>query len=122
MNLLKKLSLIFIKIIPFVLGFIFLSQMILSYFLVPNYILDTITISGQIITIIGILILSKTFKFCIYHRILLYWIILCLIFYIITFYVDMDILWIVTIFSILLYIMLITILIIYIYLRRTRWK
>lgn len=81
--MLKKVTLTFVKFIPFVLiGLIFLKYVLLciffsmedEWFIGDAWYIDT---AITIILIVGFIILSHTFKFCVYHRLPLY----CLIGY-----------------------------------------
>lgn len=73
--MLKKFSLIFIKFIPFLLVLNVLTRIILEHYLTTIVITYTSLICEKILIIIGLIILSYTFKFCVYHQILLYYIV-----------------------------------------------
>lgn len=70
---LYKVELYSIKIIPFIIMFCYVLNSILSYFEINNIILSTIG-GLSILTWIFLYISSFVFKFCIYHRIPLYYI------------------------------------------------
>lgn len=70
---LYKLELLFLKIIPFIEGLIYLTNTVLSYFYIDLPILSFIG-GLSFLPLIFILISSFVFKFCIYHRLPIYYI------------------------------------------------
>lgn len=80
--MLKKCSLLFIKYSSILIGINVLLQLILPYFTYSYYITDIIDKCTTIIITLGFVLLSFTFKFCIYHRLLLYCGIICHILFI----------------------------------------
>lgn len=72
---LYKMELLFIKVIPFIIMCCYIANSILSYFNIDAFILSMI--SGlSILTWMFLYISSFVFKFCIYHRLPLYYILL----------------------------------------------
>jgi hypothetical protein len=80
--MLKKLSLIFIKFSPFIIVSILL-KLFLLFITTNSQLIEVVDIVSKIILVIGLIILSFTFKFCLYHRLLLYCTLLCYILYLI---------------------------------------
>lgn len=72
---LYKLELVIIKFIPYIISIIYIVNNILSYFGIDLFILSLIG-GTSILTIIFLLVSSFVFKFCIYHRIPIYYIII----------------------------------------------
>ena len=70
--MLKKLSLIFIKISSSILALDLFLKLILIYFPIDLLYIDVIDIIMNIILCIGFIILSNTFNYCGYHRSLFY--------------------------------------------------
>ena len=70
--MLKKSILLFIRVIPFILAINVLLQILSSFFVINVYLIELIKISSNIIIVCGVLLLSRLFSFCIYHRLLLY--------------------------------------------------
>lgn len=70
--MLRKISLLYIKLLPIILAFYIGIQNITTYVLIDYNILRIIDYICIIIILIGSILLSFTFKFCIYHRLLLY--------------------------------------------------
>lgn len=68
----KKLSLLFIKISSSILAIDVFLKLLTSYYLINQQLINIIDISSKIILTIGFIILSHVFKYCSYHRILLY--------------------------------------------------
>ena len=89
-KLLYKVTVIVLKILPILLAFITLLNSILSYFNVDLVILNYIG-GVSLITILFIYIASYTFKFCEYHRIFLYYIVVTWIINIIDLYIEIPI-------------------------------
>ena len=87
---LYKLELIFIKILPLGIALCYLLNTVLSYFGVDAVILSYIG-GMSILPTAFILISSFVFKFCIYHRLPIYYIIVSDIFNYIDFYIGIPI-------------------------------
>lgn len=87
---LYKLELIFIKILPLGIALCYLLNTILSYFNIDAVILSYIG-GMSILPTAFILISSFVFKFCIYHRLPIYYIIVSDIFNYIDFYIGIPI-------------------------------
>lgn len=75
-KLLYKIELILIKYIPYIISVIYFLNTILSYFNIDVYFLSHLG-GMSILTFIFLYISSFVFKFCIYHRLPLYYILLC---------------------------------------------
>lgn len=71
---LYKLEILFLKIIPMVLAGCFLANTILSYFGIETEVLSYIAGIG-ILPLLFIYLSSFVFKFCVYHRMFIYYII-----------------------------------------------
>lgn len=87
---LYKLELIFIKILPLEIALCYLLNTVLSYFGIDAVILSYIG-GMSILPTAFILISSFVFKFCIYHRLPIYYIIVSDIFNYIDFYIGIPI-------------------------------
>ena len=70
--MLKKLSLLYIKIVPIVLVINILLQTVSNYLFINYNVIKIIEYNNNIIILIGIILLSIVFRFCIYHRIFIY--------------------------------------------------
>lgn len=70
--MLKKLSLIFIKISSSILALDLFLKLVLIYFPIDLFWIKVIDIVTKMILCIGFVILSFVFKYCTYHRSLLY--------------------------------------------------
>lgn len=70
--MLKKLSLLYIKIVPIVLVINILLQIVSNYLFINYNVIKIIEYSSDMIILIGIILLSIVFRFCIYHRIFIY--------------------------------------------------
>lgn len=75
--MLKKLSLIFICFAPFLLALNILFKILLRYYTISTVIISCVDLVTVMVVLIGLIVLSLTFKFCIYHRILLYCVLVC---------------------------------------------
>lgn len=73
----KKLSLIFIRFAPFLLALNILFKILLRYYTISTVIISCVDLVTVMVVLIGLIVLSLTFKFCIYHRILLYCVLVC---------------------------------------------
>lgn len=70
--MLRKISLLYIKLLPIILTFYIGIQSITTWVLIDYSILKIVDYICITIILIGSILLSFTFKFCIYHRLLLY--------------------------------------------------
>ena len=70
---LYKLEILFLKIIPMVLAGCFIANTILSYFGIETEVLSYIAGIG-ILPLLFIYLSSFVFKFCVYHRMFIYYI------------------------------------------------
>lgn len=75
--MLKKLSLIFIRFAPFLLALNILFKILLRYYTISTVIISCVDLVTVMVVLIGLIVLSLTFKLCIYHRILLYCVLVC---------------------------------------------
>lgn len=75
--MLKKLSLIFIRFTPLLLALNVLFKIAFYYYTISPIVIDCVDVATSIVILVGFIILSFTFKFCIYHRILLYCVLIC---------------------------------------------
>lgn len=71
-NIIRKLCIIFIKFIPILFMIDIITKYIIVYFLFSWKYLLYINIMFNIFIILSLILLSITFKFCIYHRLILY--------------------------------------------------
>lgn len=74
-KVLYKICLIMIKAIPMCIAFVYLLNTLLSYFDIDLPILSTIG-GTSILTLLLLYVLSITFKFCLYHRMFLHYILI----------------------------------------------
>lgn len=120
--MLKKLSLIFIKISSSILALDLFLKLMLIYFPINLLWIEVIDTISKMILSIGFVILSYTFKYCDYHRSLFYVVITGNILYLLYLFITIDM----TILIYLIYFILITIIvifiIIYVYLKNGRNK
>ena len=79
--MLKKLSILFIKFIPILFALNLLVQHLLHYDLLSVKTVNSIDIFINMIILINFFILSLLFKFCLYHRIFIYCVIICYLLY-----------------------------------------
>lgn len=75
--MLRKLSIIFIRLAPVLLAIKILILLLAEYFVVSSLLIG-------LVSSIGLLILSLTFKFCIYHRLIIYYVFVSYISYIVS--------------------------------------
>ncbi len=73
---LYKLELLLIKFIPYIIALVYTINTILSYFNIDVYFLSHLG-GMSILTFIFLYVSSFTFRFCIYHRLPLYYILIC---------------------------------------------
>lgn len=72
-RILYKLEILFLKIIPMIIAFCDLLNVILSYFYIETEVLTYIAGIG-LLPLLFIYLSSFAFKFCIYHRMFIYYI------------------------------------------------
>lgn len=108
--MLKKLSLIFIKISSSILALDLFLKLILIYFPIDLLCIEVIDIIMNIILCIGFIVLSNTFNYCGYHRSLFYIVVIGNILYFIYLIYIKDI----TILIYFIYFILIAIIVIFI--------
>lgn len=65
--MLRKLSIIFIRLAPVLLAIKILVLLLAEYFVVSSLLIGLVSSITDLLIAIGLLILSLTFKFCIYH-------------------------------------------------------
>lgn len=116
--MLKKLSLIFIRYVPLILALNILLRLVLRFCTISTLIVYCVDVITQIVITIGFIILSFTFKFCIYHRILLYYVLVCYLIHLYDYIIRIDMLLSVLIYFFVLVIIMQTFITIYIYLRQ----
>lgn len=76
--MLRKFGIIFIKLAPVLLAILLLAK----YFVVSSLLIELVSSITDLLIAIGLLILSLTFKFCIYHRLIIYYVFVSYISYI----------------------------------------
>lgn len=89
--MLKKLSLIFIKISSLILALDIFLKLMLIYFPTNLLWIEVIDIISKMILSIGFVILSMIFKYCWYHRSLFYIVIVSNILYLFYLLITLDI-------------------------------
>lgn len=77
--MLRKLSIIFIRLAP-----VLLVLLLAEYFVVSSLLIGLVSSITDLLIAIGLLILSLTFKFCIYHRLIIYYVFVSYISYIVS--------------------------------------
>ena len=82
--MLRKLSIIFIRLAPVLLVVKILILLLAEYFVVSSLLIGLVSSITDLLIAIGLLILSLTFKFCIYHRLIIYYVFVSYISYIIS--------------------------------------
>lgn len=82
--MLRKLSIIFIRLAPVLLAVKILILLLAEYFVVSSLLIGLVSSITDLLIAIGLLILSLTFKFCIYHRLIIYYVFVSYISYIIS--------------------------------------
>lgn len=75
--MLRKLSLIFIRFTPLLLALNVLLKIAFYYYTISPTVINCVGIVTKVIILIGFIILSLTFKFCVYHRVLIYCVLIC---------------------------------------------
>lgn len=73
MRILKILSIAVVKYIPIILAIYTLITIISSFWIKGLIVSDILWKTFYTLQLIGFLILSKTFKFCIYHQLIIYY-------------------------------------------------
>lgn len=82
--MLRKLSIIFIRLALVLLAIKILILLLAEYFVVSSLLIGLVSSITDLLIAIGLLILSLTFKFCIYHRLIIYYVFVSYISYIIS--------------------------------------
>ena len=82
--MLRKLSIIFIRLAPVLLAIKILVLLLAEYFVVSSLLIGLVSSITDLLIAIGLLILSLTFKFCIYHRLIIYYVFVSYISYIVS--------------------------------------
>lgn len=82
--MLRKLSIIFIRLAPVLLAIKILVLLLAEYFVVSSLLIGLVSSITDLLNAIGLLILSLTFKFCIYHRLIIYYVFVSYISYIVS--------------------------------------
>lgn len=82
--MLRKLSIIFIRLAPVLLAIKILVLLLAEYFVVSSLLIGLVSSITDLLIAIGLLILSLTFKFCIYHRPIIYYVFVSYISYIVS--------------------------------------
>lgn len=82
--MLRKLSIIFIRLAPVLLAIKILILLLVEYFVVSSLLIGLVSSITDLLIAIGLLILSLTFKFCIYHRLIIYYVFVSYISYIVS--------------------------------------
>lgn len=80
--MLRKLSIIFIRLALVLLAIKILILLLAEYFVVSSLLIGLVSSITDLLIAIGLLILSLTFKFCIYHRLIIYYVFVSYISYI----------------------------------------
>lgn len=79
--MLRKFGIIFIKLAPVLLAVKILILLLAKYFVVSSLLIGLVSSITDLLIAIGLLILSLTFKFCIYHRLMIYYVFISYLFY-----------------------------------------
>lgn len=80
--MLRKFGIIFIKLALVLLAIKILILLLAKYFVVSSLLIELVSSITDLLIAIGLLILSLTFKFCIYHRLIIYYVFVSYISYI----------------------------------------
>lgn len=86
--MLRKFGIIFIKLAPVLLAIKILILLLAKYFVVSSLLIELVSSITDLLIAIGLLILSLTFKFCIYHRLIIYYVFVSYISYIIRIFIN----------------------------------
>lgn len=79
--MLRTFGIIFIKLAPVLLAVKILILLLAKYFVVSSLLIGLVSSITDLLIAIGLLILSLTFKFCIYHRLMIYYVFISYLFY-----------------------------------------
>jgi len=112
--MLRKLSIIFIRLAPVLLAIKILILLLAKYFVVSSLLIELVSSITDLLIAIGLLIL---FKFCIYHRLIIYYVFVSYISYIISILFEFSLTNIVFISSFLCLTIIVIFLVVYTYLR-----
>lgn len=82
--MLRKLSIIFIRLAPVLLAIKILVLLLAEYFVVSSLLIGLVSSITDLLIAIELLILSLTFKFYIYHRLMIYYVFVSYISYIVS--------------------------------------
>lgn len=115
--MLRKFGIIFIKLAPVLLAIKILILLLAKYFVVSSLLIELVSSITDLLIAIGLLILSLTFKFCIYHRLIIYYVFVSYISYIISILFEFSLTNIVFISSFLCLTIIVIFLVVYTYLR-----
>ena len=108
---------IFIRLVPVLLAVKILILLLAEYFVVSSLLIGLVSSITDLLIAIGLLILSLTFKFCIYHRLIIYYVFVSYISYIISILFEFSLTNIVFISSFLCLTIIVIFLVVYTYLR-----
>lgn len=86
--MLRKLSIIFIRLAPVLLAVKILILLLAEYFVVSSLLIGLVSSITDLLIAIGLLILSLTFKFCIYHRLIIYYVFVSYISILLVYYLN----------------------------------
>ena len=115
--MLRKFDIIFIKLASVLLAIKILILLLAKYFVVSSLLIELVSSITDLLIAIGLLILSLTFKFCIYHRLIIYYVFVSYISYIISILFEFSLTNIVFISSFLCLTIIVIFLVVYTYLR-----
>lgn len=115
--MLRKFGIIFIKLASVLLAIKILILLLAKYFVVSSLLIELVSSITDLLIAIGLLILSLTFKFCIYHRLIIYYVFVSYISYIISILFEFSLTNIVFISSFLCLTIIVIFLVVYTYLR-----
>lgn len=115
--MLRKFGIIFIKLAPVLLAIKILILLLAKYFVVSSLLIELVSSITDLLIAIGLLILSLTFKFYIYHRLIIYYVFVSYISYIISILFEFSLANIVFISSFLCLTIIVIFLVVYTYLR-----
>ena len=115
--MLRKFDIIFIKLAPVLLAIKILILLLAKYFVVSSLLIELVSSITDLLIAIGLLIPSLTFKFCIYHRLIIYYVFVSYISYIISILFEFSLTNIVFISSFLCLTIIVIFLVVYTYLR-----
>lgn len=122
--MLRKLSIIFIRLAPVLLAIKILVLLLAEYFVVSSLLIGLVSSITDLLIAIGLLILSLTFKFYIYHRLIIYYVFVSYISYIVSILFEFSLTNIIFVSLFLCLTIIIIFLVVYTYLRygdRKQW-